>query len=325
MKVLVSYSGGKDSQACLIEAVKKYGADKVEAVFCDTGWEHPDTYNHIKETVNALDVKLTILKANRDFVELARHKGRFPSTKARFCTEELKIKPMIDFIIDQTESCIIIQGIRSAESFARAQMEDECMYFKGYYHPIETNTTRLIKYKNKLNKKITDKQRSDILDKISIIEDRISKGKEDPKYYTYRKKEVFKWCEKHDASVYRPIKSWSSQNVIDCILNAGFKPNILYYRGFSRVGCFPCVMCGHNEIKQLIEDIPMKQRLLIAENKIGRSFFPPDYIPKYACKNGKYPMVEDVFRYISDKNLTGDMFEPEEGYSCMSVFHGLCE
>lgn len=47
MKIIVSFSGGKDSQACLIQAANKYGADKIEAVFCDTGWEHPDTYQHI--------------------------------------------------------------------------------------------------------------------------------------------------------------------------------------------------------------------------------------------------------------------------------------
>mgnify|MGYP003163580637 FL=1 len=37
MKILVSFSGGKDSQACLIQAAKQYGTDKIEAVFCDTG------------------------------------------------------------------------------------------------------------------------------------------------------------------------------------------------------------------------------------------------------------------------------------------------
>lgn len=42
MKIIVSFSGGKDSQACLIQAANKYGVDKIEAVFCDTGWEHPD-------------------------------------------------------------------------------------------------------------------------------------------------------------------------------------------------------------------------------------------------------------------------------------------
>lgn len=38
MRILVSFSGGKDSQAALIHTVEKYGSDKVEAVFCDTGW-----------------------------------------------------------------------------------------------------------------------------------------------------------------------------------------------------------------------------------------------------------------------------------------------
>lgn len=28
MKIIVSFSGGKDSQACLIQATKQYGADK---------------------------------------------------------------------------------------------------------------------------------------------------------------------------------------------------------------------------------------------------------------------------------------------------------
>ena len=47
MKILVSFSGGKDSQACLIKAVNDYGKDKVTAVFSDTGWEHSVTYGHM--------------------------------------------------------------------------------------------------------------------------------------------------------------------------------------------------------------------------------------------------------------------------------------
>ena len=119
MKILVSFSGGKDSQACLIEAAKQYGVDKIEAVFCDTGWEHPDTYKHINDICSQMGVKLTTLKSKYDFVSLAKYKKRFPSTKARFCTSELKMKPMIDYILTLEESCIIIQGIRAGESPAR--------------------------------------------------------------------------------------------------------------------------------------------------------------------------------------------------------------
>jgi 3'-phosphoadenosine 5'-phosphosulfate sulfotransferase (PAPS reductase)/FAD synthetase len=290
MKIIVSFSGGKDSHACLIEAVKKYGADKIEAVFCDTGWEHPDTYNHIIKTCTDLNVKLTTLKSKYDFVSLAVHKKRFPSTNARFCTSELKMKPMIDYVLTLNDSCIIIQGIRASESASRSKMEEECMYFKSYFQS------------NKNGKK-----------------------------ETYRAKEIRDYCSKHDASVLRPIFNWSAQQVIDCILEAGHQPNPLYYKGFSRVGCFPCFMCRHSEVRQILKDEPMKQRLLNAEKTMkentgrGITFFPPTYIPKWACSNKSYPTVQDVFNYVSDKDATTDMFEPEAGYSCMSLYHGLCE
>lgn len=56
MKIIVSFSGGKDSQACLIWAVKKYGSKNVQAVFCDTGWEHSLTYKHIQDTCKLMQV-----------------------------------------------------------------------------------------------------------------------------------------------------------------------------------------------------------------------------------------------------------------------------
>ncbi len=136
MKVIVSFSGGKDSQACLIWAAKKYGVDKIEAVFCDTGWEHPDTYQHIVDITNQMGVKLITLRGKYDFVSLAKYKKRFPSTKARFCTEELKIKPMIDYVLSLNDNCLIIQGIRSKESAGRAAMSAECMYFLNYFEPL---------------------------------------------------------------------------------------------------------------------------------------------------------------------------------------------
>lgn len=325
MKIIVSFSGGKDSQACLIKVAKQYGTDKTEAVFCDTGWEHPETYQHITDICSQMGVKLTTLKSKYDFVSLAVHKKRFPSTTARFCTEELKIKPMIDYVLSLDDSCIIIQGIRSGESEARAAMEVECMYFKYYFEPIETNTTRIEKLQRKLYKTKNFKKRVDIDVKIQKLQARLAKGKEDPKYYTYRKKDVFTYCKKYDASVIRPIKDKTAQEVINMILDAGQQPNPLYRKGCSRVGCYPCIMCRLLEVKILMEEEDQKQKILDAESVVGTNFFPPGYIPRYACSNGKYPSAEDVFKYISDKNATLDMYEPEGGYACMSLFHGLCE
>ncbi len=218
MKILVSFSGGKDSQACLIQAFKQYGGGNLTAVFCDTGWEHPDTYKHVNDVCLQMGVRLITLKSKYDFVSLAVHKKRFPSTNARFCTSELKMKPMIDYVLSLKESCIIIQGIRAGESTARAAMEEECMYFKSYFQPNKKGRTE-----------------------------------------NYRSKDVKEWCSQFDASVLRPIFKWSAQQVIDCILDAGQKPNPLYYRGFSRVGCFPCIMCRHKEIELIAKNASEKK------------------------------------------------------------------
>lgn len=289
MKILVQFSGGKDSQASLILAVKKYGAKNITACFCDTGFEHADTYTHIHNVCEHLGVKLITLKSKKykDFVDMSIKKGRFPSTRARFCTSELKVIPMIDYILSQDDSFIIIQGIRAKESKARAGYDVECSYFKEYF-----------------NNEV--------------------KG-------LYHKKAVLEWCKTHDASVLRLVFHWSSQEVIDYILTNGQRPNPLYERGFARVGCFPCVMCRKREVQLISKDKWAAERLLTAEQRMkeeterGSSFFSPGYIPARFCSNGQYPTVQDVFKYVNRNDAQLDLFELEGGYSCMSLYHGLCE
>lgn len=109
------------------------GGGNLTAVFCDTGWEHPDTYKHVNDVCLQMGVKLITLKSKYDFVSLAAHKKRFPSTNARFCTSELKMKPMIDYVLSLKESCIIIQGIRAGESTARASALIDKYGYKGEY------------------------------------------------------------------------------------------------------------------------------------------------------------------------------------------------
>ena len=301
MKIIVSFSGGKDSQACLIQAVNQYGADKIEAVFCDTGWEHPDTYQHINDVCSLLNVKLVTVRSKKynGFVDMAIKRLRFPSTTRRFCTSELKIKPMIDYILSLTEPCLIVQGIRAKESTERAKLPYECNYFGEYFE----RTTRVRKGKE------------------------VQKWKQD-----YRRKDIIRWCKQYDASVLRPIFQWSAQEVINYILGADQKPNPLYSRGVSRVGCFPCIMCRKQEVKLISQEEFGRNRLIDAEQRMreetpkGSSFFPPGYIPKRFCKNGIYPSVQEVFEYVNRHDAgMDDMFEPEGGYSCMSLYHGLCE
>lgn len=292
MKVLVAYSGGKDSQACLLWAVKKYGAKSIEAVFCDTGWENPITYKHIKETTKELEVKLVTVKSEKydGMIDLAEKKKRFPSVMARFCTSELKSKPFIDYVLEQKEHLIIVQGIRSLESQKRATMQRQCRYFKYYFEPYN------------------------------------DKGKK----HTYRKREVISWCEQYSDDIIRPVFSWTAQQVIDYIINNGQEPNELYRQGFKRVGCFPCIMSGHREVYELLKRYPEKfDEIIEHEKRIGSSFFKIDFVPDYAqtgiCeRTGKrYTTAKDVEKYLLRKNATMDMFE-DEAISCSSYYH-LCE
>lgn len=137
MKVIVTFSGGKDSIASLLWVRNNLTKDFI-AVFCDTGWEHPLTYQYIEEIREKLKLNLVVLKSKKfdGMVDLVKKKSRWPSSQRRFCTSELKTIPMIDYILDEVnDDVLIIQGIRAAESSKRAEMSKQCTYFKYYVQP----------------------------------------------------------------------------------------------------------------------------------------------------------------------------------------------
>lgn len=56
MKVIVSFSGGKDSLASLLWVRNNLTKDFI-TVFCDTGWEHPLTYKYIERSTGTTWLK----------------------------------------------------------------------------------------------------------------------------------------------------------------------------------------------------------------------------------------------------------------------------
>lgn len=78
----------------------------------------------------------------------------------------------------------------------------------------------------------------------------------------------------------------------------------------------------------------MLKRVVDLEKQVNRlrdkgptCFFKSNMIPAKFCKeNGTgCPSIMDVVNYVNRNDAQIDMFEPEEGYSCMSIYHGLCE
>lgn len=70
----------------------------------------------------------TLRPTGNPFLDLCIWKGRFPSTKARFCSEELKRNPIIEQVqmplMEQGAKIISWQGVRADESPSRALLPE---------------------------------------------------------------------------------------------------------------------------------------------------------------------------------------------------------
>ena len=106
-------SGGKDSSALAV-----YLRDTVpdmEYFFCDTGAELPETYEYLTRLQVILGKPITHLNATRGFdhwFEVFR--GTLPSPQMRWCTKNMKIKPIEEWIGDAP--AISYVAIRADES-----------------------------------------------------------------------------------------------------------------------------------------------------------------------------------------------------------------
>ncbi|MGO3890126.1 MAG: phosphoadenosine phosphosulfate reductase domain-containing protein [Paenalcaligenes sp.] len=308
---VVSVSGGKDSTALLLLALT-LEVPNLQAVFADTGHEHPLTYDYVRYLSHATGVPIRWVKADFSeriegkrqyiatkwreqevaesiveqalavlhptgipFLDLCLWKGRFPSTKARFCTTELKVNPLMEQVMmplmgDQS-MVLSWQGVRADESLDRRFLP-EC--------------------------------------------DEVGGG-------------LFN---------YRPILRWKVDDVFEAHHLMGIKPNPLYLQGAGRVGCMPCINCAKDELHHIAQRWPEEikrvrewERLVSLASKRGASTFfcavnDPTYNDSDVITHENYGIDRMVEWSMTSRG--GRQFDLTRVFadtsSCSSIY-GLCE
>ncbi|UIM99395.1 MULTISPECIES: phosphoadenosine phosphosulfate reductase family protein [Yersinia] len=321
---IVSISGGKDSLAQWLLA-REAGVSYIP-VFSDVGHEHPQTMEYLDYLENQLGTIVRVkadftrqINGKRDFIarvwpstlvtecgmspdqagervaealemlhptgipflDLCMWKGRFPSTKARFCTFELKHAPIRDQVVipmlEEYDEVIIWQGVRAQESPDRALL-----------HEWETDAD-----------------------------------------------------ETPGLNVYRPILSWTHEEVFALAKYHGIRPNPLYQQGCGRVGCMPCVNVRKAELAEIFSRWPEEvarvarwEKLVALCSRRGNStFFPSTQDPRKSERRIEcVTLTSHGISTYRDWALTtrgGSQFDllasANDHAVCSSIYAGVCE
>lgn len=122
---VANHSGGKDSQAMFLflkEFIPNHNLIVIHAELPEVDWN--GTVDHIRNTTAGISFE--VVRANKTFFDMVRHRGMWPSPQYRQCTSDLKRGPIekaIRRFLKKSGSSIVVNcmGIRAEESSKRAR------------------------------------------------------------------------------------------------------------------------------------------------------------------------------------------------------------
>lgn len=125
---VLGLSGGKDSTALAYLLHKEI--PQMEYFFCDTGKELAETYEYLERIQARLGITVTYLNADRDFdYWLNIYNGFLPSPQMRWCTRQLKLVPLENFIgEDETLSYVAIRADENRDGYLSTKSNIKAIY-----------------------------------------------------------------------------------------------------------------------------------------------------------------------------------------------------
>lgn len=243
-KLVLTYSGGKDSDVMLHLALSCLTADDFEVINSHTGIDAPPTVKHIRNTfekLNKAGIKATIhIPRYPDGKQISIRslivKNVYPPTRtARYCCKYLKETSVSNRL------CAL--GVRKAESSKRQGRDIFATRgMQGGQQKLERAKFFSLDHAEEVHRE--------------------SQEINDPVWDCT----MIKTMKEHGDMLVNPIYEWSDSDIWQYINSRNVTVNPLYYPpyNYKRVGCVLCPMAGYNEKKKQVSDFPGFKRMYIA-------------------------------------------------------------
>lgn len=116
--IVVQFSGGKDSSACMLWARHNFPKKRIVAVFIDPGVEFPGMGQHVVEAAASLKAEPVIVKPKEEWWSWLAKAGEWPSLLFRPCAHKLIHAPFGRWVRDNMPAgkTIVLTGSRAEEA-----------------------------------------------------------------------------------------------------------------------------------------------------------------------------------------------------------------
>ena len=233
--LIITYSGGKDSDVLLDLAIKSN--IKFEVVNSHTTLDAPQTVYHIRDTqkrLSEMGIKMDILMPYKNgertsMWKLIEEMGCPPTRISRYCCRILKEVTI--------PNRLIALGVRKEESSQRKDRMD-----------FETRG----KTKKDGNKFTLEHTKAVFNDALKISKELEMDIKEENSYDCT----LIKACKEQKDVMVNPIIDWTNSDIWYYISENNISYNPLYDMGYQRVGCIGCPMATYKQKCKMFKDFP---------------------------------------------------------------------